>query len=154
MATVYNIGKEIKNKSQCLYNISKRNRRAIKINGVTKRRVKRKTFKFLDEFIPSSKKYLSPEHMKHLIGMTEVEDPIPPQMPKRLPKKIIQKYTPQNVQYQQTFPEFSILSPSEPRFVELVKLFNNICFCFLHKETVHTICIYISTYTHKSSISI
>ena len=128
MATVYNISMESKNSCKYLYNISVRHSRAksIKVNGVTKRRLGRKSYKFLNEFIPKSQKYLTDEHMNHLLGMTEVEAPIPPQMSKLLPKKVIQEYVPQIVPYQQTFPENSILSTDQPRFVELVKYFINI----------------------------
>ena len=101
-----------KNTCKYLNNISIRNK--------TNSDMRPKSFKFLNEFVPKAKKYLTPEHMEHLMGMTEVEAPIPPQMPKLIPKKIIQEYPPQIVEYQQTFPENSILCTDEPRFVELV----------------------------------
>ena len=102
-----------------LHQISTRNKT---IRRKKPRRRPQKSFKFIDEFIPASKEYLSKEHLDHLIGMTEVEDPIPPQLPKQKKQKLIEPFwtLPTKIEYEQTFPEASILSPAQPRFVELV----------------------------------
>eukprot|EP01083_Nonionella_stella_P247853 858880_1 len=105
-----NLRKETKIVYNYLYQISTRN---------AWRRKRPKSFKFLNEFIPESKQYLSKEHMDHLMGMDEVEALIPPQMPKQKKRKQMDELVPFDLEYQQTFPEFSILSPSQPRFVEL-----------------------------------
>ena len=80
---------DIKSIRKCLYKISVRNIKPFENRAVIRRKKKHKSFKFLDEFVPESKKYLSKEHLQHLLGMTEVEDPIPPQLPKQMPQKLI-----------------------------------------------------------------
>lgn len=109
-----------------LHKISIRTRiaRFAKTN-VHRRRKAHKSFKFIDEFIPEAKHYLTKEHMDRLLKMTEVEDPIPPQLPKQQPMKLLEEPIPEHIEYQQSFPEFSILCPSQPRFVELVEYFHS-----------------------------
>eukprot|EP01084_Bolivina_argentea_P312512 541045_1 len=116
MATA-RVMKDARSKCHSLYLICTRNKK------LPDPRQLHKTFKFLNEFVPESKEYLSEEHMNHLMGMTEVEDPIPPQLPKQMKQKSIEELSlydePTQIEYLQKFPEYSILSPSQPRFVEL-----------------------------------